>query len=68
MSIPQLDVVEGDVAKAAAYKKELAEILQAACDVITRAKQKDKITLGFALQFDATGRQFISVLSATKEL
>ena len=65
---PELTSVKGDVEKAQEYKAELMEALGVACEVITRAKQKDKINLNFQLAIDAMGKQFVASLTASKEL
>ena len=64
---PTLTTVKGDVEKAQDYKKRLAELLQPVCDLVTEAK-RDGIILNYQCMNDATGRQFVSSLSALKEL
>jgi hypothetical protein len=64
---PQLVPSKSDVEKAREYKDQLAALAAPICELMTKAKSEG-ILMSYSLQPDATGRFFINMLSAVKEL
>lgn len=60
--------VENDATKAERYKTALGDAVTKVCEIITAAKQQDKLILSFSTQQDAMGKTFISALNVFKEL
>jgi hypothetical protein len=66
-NVAQLVAIKGDAEKAKEYKDKLAKLCEPICELLTEAK-RENIVLAHALQADATGRFFVAMLSAHKEL
>ncbi len=59
---------KSDSEKAVEYRERLGKLFVPVCELLTEAKLKDGLDVGFSITTDAMGRSFVNVLKVTREL